>query len=135
MERCWLVISALLVLAACGGVPKSPVYPARVAGNAAIPEFKLLREVALTGDLLPPYVPPAGLIRAVNLLYEASNPVQLKVFETKSSSVAFEALQTWRPLEGRRAMQVGRFFVEAQMEKPDPATLDAFLTDFERKLQ
>ena len=32
-------------------------------------------------------------------------------------------------------MQVGRFFVEGQMEKPDPATLDAFLTDFERKLQ
>ena len=135
MERCWLVISALLVLAACGGVPKSPVYPARVAGNAAIPEFKLLREVALTGDLLPPYVPPAGLIRAVNLLYEASNPVQLKVFETKCSSVAFEALQTWRPHEGRRAMQVGRFFVEAQMEKPDPATLDAFLNDFEKQLR
>ena len=135
MKRCWLVITALALLGACGGELKSPVYPARVAGNATIPEFKLFREVVLTGDQLPAYVPPAGLIRAVNLVYDASNPVQLKVFETKGSSVAFEALQQWRPQDGRRAMQVGRFFVEAQMEKPDRATLDAFLTDFEKKLQ
>lgn len=135
MKRCRLVITALALLASCGGALKSPVYPARVAGNAIIPEFKLSREVVLTGVQLPAYVPPAGLIRAVSLVYDASNGVQVKVFETKGSSVAFEALQTWRPLEGRRAMQVGRFFVEAQMEKPDSATLDAFLTDFERKLK
>ena len=135
MKRCWLVVTALTLLAACGGDLKSPVYPARVAGNATIPEFKLFREVVLTGDQLPASVPPAGLIRAVALGYDASNTVQLKVFETRSPSVAFEALQTWRPGEGRLAMQVGRLFVEAQMEKPDRAALDAFLTDFEKKLQ
>ena len=135
MKRYRLVITALALLASCGGELKSPVYPARVEGNATIPEFKLYREVVLTGVQLPAYVPAAGLIRAVSLVYDASNGVQLKVFETKGSSVAFEALQTWRPREGRRAMQVGRFFVEAQMENPDPATLDAFLTDFERKLK
>ncbi len=135
MERCWLVIMAVSLLATCGGEVQSPVYPARVAGNAAIPEFKLFRETVLTGNQLPAYVPPAGLIRAVNLVYEAGNGLQLKVFETKSSSVAFEALQNWRPQDGRRAVQMGRLLVEGQMEKPDPATLDAFLTEFEKQLR
>ena len=130
-----LVIIALMLLMACGGELKSPTYPREVAGGPAVPVFKLNSELVLTSDQVPVHVPAAGLVRAVRITYDGSNALQLICFETKSSSVAFEALQKWRPEEGRRASQVGRYFIVAQMEKPDPKTLDTFLTGFEKQLQ
>ena len=130
MSRSALVVLALLWLASCGGPPASPTYPRTVAGG-----YRLVRENVLTGDQLPKVIPASGLLRAVQLPYTASNGIQLTVFETKSNSVAFEAMQTWRATDGKIATQIGRYFVIAQGEKPDPAGIDAFLSDFERQLR
>lgn len=119
------LILTLLVLASCGGPPAVPVYPRSVAG------FTLQGEQVLTGT---GYVPAAGLGRAVQLTYQGSNPIQVIVCETTGSSVAFEALQNWRAQDGKLAIHVGRYFVVAQSEKPDPAALNAFLTAFEKQL-
>src|SRR5688572_15003335 len=120
MPRCWLLITAL-ILVSCGTSLKPAAYPPTVAGR--------YRENVLVRDRLPNAIPPAGLIRAVQLVYDASNPIQLTVFETKSYAVALEAMQTWRAQAGSHAAQIGRYFVIAQSEKPDPAGMRAFLTD------
>ncbi len=133
MRGGWVII-AMMLLTACGGELKSPVYPREVAGGPAVPVFKLRSEAVLTGDRVPAYVPPTGVVRAVQLTYDGSNGLQVICFETKSSSVAFEALQKWRPEADRRASQVGRYFIVAQLEKPDPKTLDTFLAGFEKQL-
>jgi hypothetical protein len=89
------------------------------------------------GSQIPKDIPASGLIRAVRLVYDASNPMQLTVFETKGSTVAFEAMQTWRsqPNYGYHAAQMGRYLVIAQAEKPDPAGIEAFLADFKKQLK
>lgn len=130
MLRFALVFLALLWLASCGGAPASPTYPRTVAGG-----YRLYRENVLTGKQIPNVIPASGFDRAVRLVYDASNGIQLTVFETKSSSVAFEAMQQWRAKDGKTATQIGRFFVIAQGEKPDPAGINAFLSDFERQLR
>ncbi len=127
--HCGLLITTLMLLAACGGGPANPVYPRAVKGYA------LSGEQVLTGERVPDYVKPTGVVRAVQLAYQGSNPVQVTVFETTGSSVAFEALQTWRAQDGKRAVHAGRYFLVGQAEKPDPAALDAFLTEFEKQLQ
>jgi hypothetical protein len=128
MQRCWLPIAALTFLS-CGSSLSPPVYPSDVAGG-----YRLHRENIVAGDQLHKGVPAAGLLRAVQLVYDASNPIQLTVYETTSSAVALEAIQTWRAQTGAYAVQIGRLFVIAQSEKPDPAGMRAFLADFEKQL-
>lgn len=119
------LILAVLLLAGCGDSPALPVYPRSVGG------FTLQSEQALASTS---YVPASGLSRAVQLSYQGSNPIQVVVCETTGSSVAFEALQHWRAQDGKLATHVGRYFVVAQSEKPDPAALNTFLTAFEKQL-
>ena len=121
-------ILALLLLASCGGPQTSPVYPRAIAG------YTLRGEQVLTGGRIPQYVKPAGVRRVLQLAYQASNPIQVIVFETTGSSVAFEALQNWRAHDGKLAVHAGRFFVVAQCEKPDPEALNAFLSALEKQL-
>jgi hypothetical protein len=130
MLRCWLPITALTLFASCGKSLERPAYPRAVAGG-----YLLYRENVLAGEQIPKGIPASGLIRAVQLVYDASNPIQLAVFETKGSTVAFEAMQTWRSQGGYQAAQMGRYFVIAQGEKPDPARIEAFLADFEKQLK
>lgn len=136
MPRCWLPITALTLFASCGTSLGPPAYPRAVAGAVA-GGYRLYREDVLAGEQIPKEIPASGLIRAVRLLYDASNPIQLTVFETKGSTVAFEAMQTWRsqPDYGYHAAQMGRYFVIAQAEKPDPARIEAFLADFKKQLK
>lgn len=70
-------------------------------------------------------------------MYDASNAIQLTVLEMKSSTVASGAMQTWRshPYGGDHAAQMGRYFVLAQGEKPDPVRIEAFLADFKKQLK
>lgn len=129
MIRGWCLVPAFLLLIACGGTASKVVYPKTLAG------YTLHRETVLTPDQATDCPPPPGLERAVRLIYSDSNAIQLTVCETASSSVAFESLQKWRAQDGRRAAHLGRYFVVAQAEKPDPAAVDAFLNDFEKQLQ
>lgn len=130
MLRCWLPISALTLFASCGTALGPAAYPRTVAGG-----YRLYRENVLARAQLPQGIPAAGLIRIVQLLYDASNPIQLTVFETKGSAVASEAIQAWRAPDGYHAAQMGRYFVIAQGEKPDPAAIEAFLVAFEKQLR
>jgi hypothetical protein len=129
MPRCWLLITVLTLLS-CGTSLGPPAYPRSVAGG-----YRLHRENVLASDQLPKGVPSAGLVRAVQLVYDASNTIQLTVFETKSHGVALEAMQKWRTQAGTQAALFGRYFVIAQSEKPDPAGMRAFLADFEKQLR
>lgn len=127
MVRFVLLFLPLLFLSC---VESKVSYPRKVGEN-----YKLKNQQVVTGDRVPGFVAPSGLIRAVQLTYDASNPVQVFVFETKSQSVAFEAMQNWKASNDRRAIQVDRFFVEAETVQPDPKELDAFLTEFEKQLR
>lgn len=119
------LILAVLLMAGCGGSPAVPVYPRSVGG------LTLQSEQVLTSTT---YVPVPGLVRAVQLTYQGSNPIQVVVCETTGSSVAFEALQQLRAQDGKLATHAGRYFIVAQSEKLDPAALNAFLTAFEKQL-
>ncbi len=130
MIRGWCLVPAFVLLIACGGTASKAVYPKTVAGG-----YTLHREIVLTADQASECPKPPSLERAVRLVYNASNPIQLTVCETAGSSVAFESIQTWRAQDGRRAAHLGRYFVVAQAEKPDPAAVDAFLNDFEKQLR
>jgi hypothetical protein len=132
MLRCWLPITALTLFASCGTPLGPPAYPRAVAGG-----YRLYRENVLAGEQIPKVIPASGLIRAVRLVYDASNGIQLTVFETKGSTVAFEAMQTWRSqrYDGYHAAQMDRYLVIAQGEKPDPARIEAFLADFKKHLK
>jgi hypothetical protein len=132
MLRCWLPITALTLFASCGTSLGPPAYPRAVAGG-----YRLYRENALAGEQIPKGIPASVLIRAVQLVYDASNPIQLTVFETKGSTAAFEAMQTWRskPYCCYHVAQMGRYLVIAQGEKPDPARIEAFLADFKKQLK
>lgn len=90
--------------------------------------------MVLKADQAPELVPGSELIRVVSLLYDASNPIQLTVYETRSSSVAREAKQKSPQRDGFHSAQKGRFLVLAQGEKPDPVTIRRFLMDFEKHL-
>jgi hypothetical protein len=100
-------------------------------------DYRLYRENVLAGEQIPKAIPASVLIRAVQLVYDASNGIQLTVLEMKSSTAAREAMQTWRsqPYQGDRAAQMGRYFVIAQGEKPDPVRIEAFLADFKKQLK
>ncbi len=124
-------VTALTLFASCGTSLGPPAYPRVVAGS-----YRLYRENVLAAERIPKRVPASGLIRAVQLVYDASNAIQLTVLETKSSKLAFEALQTWRsqPYDGGQAVQIGRYLVIAQSEKPDSVGMEAFLADFKKQL-
>lgn len=126
MPNRWFVLCTLLLLAACEQVPAPRAFPRALTG------YRLAGEQVLTGTALPPYGPAAA--RVVQLTYEGTNPLQVLVFETTGSSVAFEALQQWRAQEGKLAVHAGRYFLVARSEKPDPAKLNAFLAEFEKHL-
>jgi hypothetical protein len=99
--------------------------------------YRLYRENVLAGEQVPKGAPASGLIRAVRLMYDASNAIQLTVLETKGSTIAYEAMQSWRsrPYGGDHAAQIGRYFVIAGGEKPDPVAIEAFLADFKKELE
>jgi hypothetical protein len=130
MVRFGLLVAVLTALVSCGDPLAPPSYPRKVGEG-----YQLKNQQVITGDRVPGAVNPNGLIRAVQLTYDASNPVQVFVFETKSASVAFEALQNFRPRDDIRGIQVERFFIEAQTDTPDAKALDAFLTEFEKQLR
>lgn len=121
-------MSAVL-LASCGESLEAPLYPQTVEGG-----YRLYRETVLKPDQYMDVVPAPELIRAVQLLYNASNPIQLTVYETRSSAFAREAKQRWTTRDSFHAATIGRFFVLAQGEKPDPASIQTFLTDFEKHI-
>ena len=128
MPRRWLPIAAL-TLFSCGTSLRPPVYPPTIAGG-----YRLNRENVVAGDQLHKGISASGLVRTVQIVYDASNPIQLTVFEAKRTAVALEAIQTWRAQAGTHAAQMGRYFVIAQSEKPDSAVMRAFLADFEKQL-
>ncbi|MCZ2155146.1 MAG: hypothetical protein LC114_14810 [Bryobacterales bacterium] len=132
MLRHWLPIIAISLFASCGGRLEPPTYPRVVAGD-----YRLYRENVLAGDQIPKGTLTSGLIRAVQLVYDASNGVQLTVLEMKNSTATLEAMQTWRsqPYGGDHAVQIGRYFAIAQGEKPDPVRIEAFLADFKKQLK
>lgn len=132
MRCCWLPIIALMLFASCKSPLGPPAYPRVVAGD-----YRLYRENILVGEQIPKEIPPSGLIRAVQLVYDASNGIQLTVAEMKNSTVAWQAMQSWRsqPYGGDQAVQTGCYFVIAQGEKPDPARIAAFLADFKKQLK
>ena len=117
MRQRWFLLFAFVLLAACGGAPTPKGYPRALTG------YRLAGEQVLSGAALPPYVPKA--LRTVQLSYEGPNPVQVLVFETAGSSVAFEALQQWRAQDGKLAVHAGRYFVVAQSEKVAPTRIAA----------
>ncbi|MBY0504583.1 MAG: hypothetical protein K2X03_11775 [Bryobacteraceae bacterium] len=116
----------ILLLTGCATPPAHPAYPRTVAG------LTLEGEQVLTGADVPPYVPPAGVVRAVRLTYSGSQLVQAIVYETSGSSVAFAALQSWRAETGKLAIHSGRYFVVAQGRRPG---LDDFLAGLEKQLK
>jgi hypothetical protein len=100
-------------------------------------DYRLYRENVLAGEQIPKGIPPSGLIRAVQLVYDASNGIQMTVLEMKSSTLASEAMRMWRsqPYRGGHATKIGRYFVVAQGEKPDPVRIEAFLAAFKKQLK
>lgn len=129
MRRRSLLLPFLL-LTACGGPAAPPTYPKTLEGG-----YRLVGEQVLPGNPVPDLVPAAGLVRVMSLVYQSANSVQLLVFETTGSSVAFEAMQKWRTQDGKRAVHRERYFVVAQSGDGNAATLDAFLTEFEKHLK
>jgi hypothetical protein len=88
-----------------------PAYPATVTGG-----YRMYRETVLEPDQTVNAVPQSELIRAVQLLYDASNPIQLTVHETRTSGAARRAKETWTPRDSFHAVSIGRFFLLAQGE-------------------
>lgn len=130
MNRYW-VIAALALLGSCGKSLEAPAYPRAVAGG-----YRLYREDILAKEQIPKIVADEGLLRAVRLVYDASNSIQLTVFETTGAAVAMEAKRKWRaqPGDGKHIVQTGRYLVIAQGEKPDPEGIESFLIDFKSKI-
>ena len=130
MNRYW-VIAALALLGSCGKSLEAPAYPRAVAGG-----YRLYREDILAKEQIPKVVADEGLLRAVRLVYDASNSIQLTVFETTGAAVAMEAKRKWRtqPGDGKHIVQTGRYLVIAQGEKPDPEGIESFLIDFKSKI-
>lgn len=128
----YCVIAALALLGSCGKSLEAPAYPRAVAGG-----YRLHREDILAKERIPPkVVADEGLLRAVQLVYDASNGIQLIVFETTGAAVAIEAKRKWRaqPGDGKHIVQTGRYLVIAQGEKPDPEGIESFLIDFKSKI-
>jgi len=100
--------------------------------------YGLDRENVLAGEQIPKgIIRASGLIRTVQLVYDASNGIQLTVLETKDSTVALKVMQTWRsqPYDGSQIVQMSRYLVIVQSEKPDRAGIQTFLADFRKQLK
>src|SRR4051794_986333 len=104
--RTWLPLIAVVLLASCHDSLAPPSYPATVSRG-----YRLYRETVLKSGQVPEVVPSSELVRVVQLVYDASNPIQLTVYETKASTVARDAKQKWVARGGSHAGARGRYFV------------------------
>ena len=114
----WLVLFALLT--SCGnGKPGAPIALPAAAG-----EWTLAKEQPLRAEEYPQVLATLGVVDARIAQYSGPSPVTVRVFRMKSSTVAFEALQKWKPEKGIMHFYRGAYFILA--ETAEMKFVDAF---------
>ena len=114
--------SLLLVvyLVSCGtGKPSPPL-----AFPAAAGPWTLTQEKPIFAEEYPQILNTLGIVDARAAVYSGPSPVAVRAFRMKSETVAFEALQRWKPEKGVMHFYRGPYFVLA--ETSDKKFVDAF---------
>ena len=104
----WLLLFAFL--SSCGsGNPASPIALPAAAG-----EWTLAKEQPLRAEEYPQVLATLGVVDARVAQYSGPSAVTVRVFRMKSSTVAFEALQKWKPEKGIMHFYRGAYFLLAE---------------------
>ena len=115
-----LLVSLLaIVLASCADKPAASAALPKVAGA-----WTLTEEKVLAADAYPQVLATLGVVDARTAVYAGPSPVTVRVFRMKSGTVAFEALQKWKPEKGVMHFYREAYFVLA--ETADMKFVDAF---------
>ena len=114
--------SLLLVvcLVSCGtGKPSPPL-----AFPAAAGPWTLTQEKPILAEENPQVLNTLGIVDARAAAYSGPSPVTVRAFRMKSETVAFEALQKWKPEKGIMHFYRGPYFILA--ETSDKKFVEAF---------
>ena len=105
----YLWILASLCLVSCGtGTPGTPLALPSTAGP-----WTLAQEQPIRVEEYPQILATLGIVDARAATYTGPSPVAVRVFRMKSETVAFEALQKWKPEKGVMHFYRGPYFVLA----------------------
>ena len=108
----------LLFFTACGtDKPSAPAPLPKAAGEWTLTEERPLAEY-------PQVLSTLGVVDARVATYKGPSPVSMRVFRMKSGTVAFEALQRWKPEKGVMHFYREAYFILA--ETSDMKFVDAF---------
>jgi hypothetical protein len=103
----WLVLCATLT--SCGGgKPGAPLALPLTAG-----EWTLATEEPMRAEEYPQVLATLGIVDGRVAQYSGPSPVTVRVFRMKSPTVAFEALQKWKPEKGVMHFYRGAYFILA----------------------
>ncbi len=118
--RKFACLAIFAFLTSCGsGKPDAPLALPAAAG-----EWTLANEQPLRTEEYPQVLATLGIVDARIATYSGAAPVTVRVFRMKSPTVAFEALQKWKPEKGVMHFYRGAYFVLA--ETPEMKFVDAF---------
>jgi hypothetical protein len=116
MRLAWAI--PVFFLASCDvGKPSAPAPLPKSAGEWTLSEEKPFSDY-------PRILATLGVVDARVADYTGPSPVTVRVFRMKSSTVAFEALQKWKPEKGVMHFYRAEYFVLA--ETSDMKFVDAF---------
>lgn len=115
-----IAVTLFLILAACGN--KQTETPAALPSSAG--PWTRASEQSLPASDYPAVLATLGVIDARLAKFEGASAVTVRVFRMKSSTVAFEALQKWKPEKGIMHFYRNAYFILA--ETPDMKFVDAF---------
>jgi hypothetical protein len=102
-----------------GGKPDAPLAMPRAAGT-----WTLGQETPMNAAEYPQVLATLGIVDARVATYSGPSPVIVRVFRMRSSTVAFEALQKWKPEKGVMHFYRGAYFILA--ETAEMKFVDAF---------
>lgn len=102
-------ILAAICLVSCGTANPGPP----LALPAAAGPWTLAQEQSIRAEEYPQVLATLGVVDARAATYTGPSSVAIRVFHMKSETVAFEALQKWRPEKGVMHFYRGPYFVLA----------------------
>ena len=98
MTRRFLLLA--IVLCGCGRTEKPPARPPETAG-----EWKLESAAEAARPAIP------GVAQSFHAVYAGPRRFEAEMHRMSADGLAFEAVQRWRPAEGRMAVHGGLWFV------------------------
>lgn len=96
--------------------------------------WTLKQTAALAQEDSPAILQTLGVRRGLRARYQGNGAITVRLFEMPTQTNAFEAIQKWNQKEGL-AFYKSEFFVIANGEGPDQATVSSFLAELERELK